>query len=99
MFGVGYWVRLSAVMTGCGRIHSLGTCLPDRIIVAAMTAVRHWYTGYVGAIAVSLFFCHKARKSCWSSAVIGATGFAPSWDASATPTLRPPAASQTASSL
>ena len=45
MPGVIHWSRLSSVMMGCGSIHSLGTGLPDRIQVAATTAVRHWYTG------------------------------------------------------
>ena len=64
-----------------------------------MTAVRHWYTGYVGAIAVSFCFCHNDRKSFWSSLVSGGTGLPASWNASVTATLANPASSHTPSIL
>src|SRR4051794_41102523 len=96
---VTHWDRFSLVITGAGSTHSLGTCLPDRMYVAAMTAVRHWYTGYVDAIAVSFCFFHSSRKSCWSSAVTGGTGLPASWDAWTTATLEKPVSIQTPSIL
>jgi len=53
----------------------------------------------VGAIAVSFFFCHKVRKSFWSSDVNGGTGLPASSNTPVTATLANPVSSHTPSSF
>ena len=98
MFGLRYWSRLDSSIFGCGSTHSFGTSSPLRILVAAMTAVRHWKFEYVGATAVRPDSFHFVRKSFWSSPVIGGTSRPASSNASIAATEVAPASIQTPSS-